>query len=52
MLFQDVALPTTNVKELEKLIMVNDDCSSLEEYLRGFEITLRIMQNTRTANGN
>jgi adenosine deaminase len=41
---QGVALPTFDVNELRKLICVPLDCPSLEEYLRGFDITLLVLQ--------
>lgn len=41
---QNVKLPTTDFAELKKLIVVGKECPSLVEYLRGFGITLLVMQ--------
>jgi len=41
---QGVELPTFDVEELKQLICVKEDCSSLVEYLRGFDIALSVMQ--------
>ena len=41
---QGVSLPTYDVQELTKLVTVREDCESLEEYLRGFQISLSVMQ--------
>lgn len=41
---QHIELPTFNEKELKKLVSVDHSCESLVEYLRGFEITLRVLQ--------
>jgi adenosine deaminase len=41
---QDVQLPTFDVNELRNLICVKEDCESLVEYLRGFDIALSVMQ--------
>tara|TARA_R110002050_G_scaffold277217_2_gene422803 strand:- start:1433 stop:2920 length:1488 start_codon:yes stop_codon:yes gene_type:complete len=41
---QNVALPTSDEAELKKLVMVGENCESLEEYLKAFEITLSVLQ--------
>nr|CAG4715040.1 unnamed protein product [Naegleria fowleri] len=41
---QGVQLPTFDVEELRKLVSVSNDCASLVEYLRGFDISLSVMQ--------
>ena len=41
---QKVELPSFDLDELKKLVTVTEECTSLEEYLRGFEITLRVLQ--------
>ena len=41
---QGVELPTFDEEELKKLITVDENCESLVEYLRGFEITNRVLQ--------
>ncbi len=41
---QNVKLPTTDKKKLKKIVSCDDDCKSLEEYLKAFEITLSVLQ--------
>jgi len=41
---QGVSLPSFDVEELRKLVSVSNDCQSLVEYLRGFDISLSVMQ--------
>ncbi len=41
---QNVELPTFDRKKLEKLVMSGKNCRNLGEYLRGFDITLSVMQ--------
>jgi adenosine deaminase len=41
---QGVELPSFDVAELRELICVKEDCPSLVEYLRGFDIALSVMQ--------
>jgi adenosine deaminase len=41
---QHVALPTFDRDELFRLLYAGDTCSSLDEYLRGFDITLSVLQ--------
>ncbi|MFZ0390582.1 MAG: adenosine deaminase [Calditrichia bacterium] len=41
---QHVELPSTENEELARLVMSGKHCSNLEEYLRGFNITLSVMQ--------
>ena len=41
---QQVKLPTFDKDELFRLLYAGDTCSSLDEYLRGFDITLSVMQ--------
>jgi adenosine deaminase len=43
---QGVELPTYDEVELKKLVTVDLNCQSLEEYLRGFDITLRVLQRS------
>eukprot|EP01112_Ceratiomyxa_fruticulosa_P016878 TRINITY_DN515_c0_g6_i2.p1 TRINITY_DN515_c0_g6~~TRINITY_DN515_c0_g6_i2.p1 ORF type:complete len:791 (+),score=159.06 TRINITY_DN515_c0_g6_i2:740-3112(+) len=43
---QEVSLPTFDLDELKEMICVGDDCNSLEEYLVGFDITLRVLQRS------
>lgn len=45
---QGVQLPADNPEDLAKQVMVQENCVSLEEYLRPFAITLSVMQ-TREA---
>lgn len=41
---QKVDLPAKNEAELRKLICCTEACNSLEEYLRGFGVTLSVLQ--------
>ncbi len=41
---QGVELPSTDPKELEEIVVSGKKCKNLEEYLRGFEITLSVLQ--------
>ena len=41
---QGVELPTFDEEELKKLVSVDENCPSLVEYLRGFDITLKVLQ--------
>jgi adenosine deaminase len=41
-----VELPTYDEAELKKLVTVDLNCQSLEEYLRGFDITLKVLQRS------
>jgi adenosine deaminase len=41
---QQVELPSSNPKKLEKLVISGKNCNNLNEYLRGFDITLSVMQ--------
>jgi len=41
---QKVKLPANNEKDLKKIICCDKNCSSLDEYLKGFEVTLSVMQ--------
>ena len=41
---QGVKLPAKNEDELKKVVMCDKECKSLEQYLRGFEITLSVLQ--------
>jgi len=43
---QGVELPTFDEDELRKLVSVGDSCPSLVEYLRGFDITLKVLQRS------
>ncbi len=45
---QGVTLPTTDREELFRLLYAGDVCNSLDDYLKGFDITLSVMQ---TENG-
>lgn len=39
-----VKLPTTNEKELRRLLMVEPDCTNLGEYLEKFDLPLKVLQ--------
>ncbi len=41
---QKVELPLSNPGKLEKMVMSGKHCRNLNEYLRGFDITLSVMQ--------
>ena len=41
---QNVELPSTDPKKLAKIVMSGKNCKNLGEYLRGFDITLSVMQ--------
>jgi adenosine deaminase len=41
---QNVKLPSTNPKQLSKVVMSGKHCQNLTEYLQGFDITLSVMQ--------
>lgn len=41
---QNVELPTFDEEELTKIVCVRQDCESLVEYLRSFDITLKVLQ--------
>jgi len=41
---QGIELPSFDEAELSKLICVDETCTSLEQYLRGFAITLKVLQ--------
>jgi len=41
---QGVTLPSTNYDELKDKIYVGEDCTSLVDYLRAFDITLSVLQ--------
>ena len=41
---QGVELPTTDPKKLAKVVMSGKNCRNLGEYLRGFDVTLSVMQ--------
>lgn len=41
---QHVELPSTNPEKLAKIVMSGKKCKNLAEYLRGFDITLSVMQ--------
>ncbi|NOX36194.1 MAG: adenosine deaminase [Calditrichaeota bacterium] len=41
---QNVELPSTDPKKLAKIVMSGKNCKNLAEYLRGFEITLSVLQ--------
>lgn len=44
---QGVQLPTFDEQELKKLITVTEECESLEDYLRGFEISLSVCKRRK-----
>ncbi len=50
---QNVKLPADSAEDLKKIVCCDEDCKSLDEYLRAFDITLSVMQTeealTRTA---
>jgi adenosine deaminase len=39
-----IKLPANDIAGLEKAIVVNDDCTSLVDYLRAFDVTLKVLQ--------
>jgi len=41
---QNVVLPAENAEELRKIICCKTNCTSLDEYLQGFSITLSVLQ--------
>ncbi len=41
----NVELPADNIEDLRKILEVKEDCESLVEYLRPFDITLSVLQN-------
>jgi adenosine deaminase len=41
---QGVTLPHDNIDDLKKILIPGDDCESLEDYLRVFDVTLLVMQ--------
>lgn len=41
---QRVKLPSFDVDELRRLVSVDENCGSLTEYLRGFDISLAVLQ--------
>ncbi len=43
----DVELPTDNEDELRAILEVGDECKSLEEYLRPFDITISVLQTEK-----
>eukprot|EP01125_Pyxidicula_operculata_P010697 TRINITY_DN3522_c0_g2_i1.p1 TRINITY_DN3522_c0_g2~~TRINITY_DN3522_c0_g2_i1.p1 ORF type:complete len:537 (-),score=82.12 TRINITY_DN3522_c0_g2_i1:769-2379(-) len=43
---QNIQLPTTDPEELKKLVTVDENCQSLVQYLRGFDITLLVLQKS------
>ncbi len=45
---QKVRLPASDPDALRKLLVVGEDCRSLEQYLKAFEITLSVMQDEKS----
>ncbi len=43
---QGVTLPDKDPKKLEKFLIMEDNCESLEQYINAFEITLSVMQTS------
>eukprot|EP01125_Pyxidicula_operculata_P017914 TRINITY_DN6329_c0_g1_i2.p1 TRINITY_DN6329_c0_g1~~TRINITY_DN6329_c0_g1_i2.p1 ORF type:complete len:675 (+),score=158.83 TRINITY_DN6329_c0_g1_i2:11-2035(+) len=43
---QNVELPTFDETELSKLVTVDETCESLEQYLVGFDLTLKVLQKS------
>ena len=41
---QKVKLPADTEKELKKIVCCDENCKSLDEYLRAFDVTLSVMQ--------
>lgn len=41
---QHVELPSTDPEKLAEIVMSGKNCKNLGEYLRGFDITLSVMQ--------
>ncbi len=45
---QKVRLPAHDADGLRKVLVVGDDCRSLEDYLKAFEVTLSVMQDAES----
>lgn len=45
---QKVRLPADDAESLRKLLVVGEDCRSLEDYLKAFELTLSVMQDAES----
>jgi len=43
---QKVKLPAETPEKLKEIVCCKNECTSLEEYLRGFSVTLSVMQTT------
>uniref|UniRef100_A0A6B2KYG9 adenosine deaminase n=1 Tax=Arcella intermedia TaxID=1963864 RepID=A0A6B2KYG9_9EUKA len=43
---QGITLPTFDFQELQNMVTVTEKCTSLEEYLVGFDITLKVLQKS------
>lgn len=43
---QGVTLPADSIKTLAPLVQIGEDCKSLTEYLKAFDITLKVMQTS------
>ena len=41
---EKLKLPADNENDLRKIVCCNDDCTSLDEYLKAFEVTLSVLQ--------
>ena len=41
-----VELPAGDAEGLRKIVVVGDDCENLADYLRAFDVTLSVMQDT------
>jgi len=45
---QKVELPSFDPKELKRMLIPSTNCKSLEEYLRPFDITLKVLQDSES----
>lgn len=45
---QGVELPATDPDELFRMLYAGDVCNSLDDYLKGFDITLSVMQTSES----
>lgn len=41
----EISLPADNIDDLKKLVVVGEECESLVDYLKAFEITLSVLQD-------
>jgi len=45
---QKITLPANDAEALRRVLVVGEDCRSLEDYLKAFEITLSVMQDAES----